>query len=319
MRSSRPLKVSLVGAGNIGGSLAYMLASSGLFQEIMLIDAVDGMPRGKMLDISQSLAVDCVDVSIESSADCAALRGSHAVVVTAGLPRKEGMSREDLLTSNAGIIGGIAKEIGKYAPEAFVIVVTNPLDAMVWHMHRCSGLPAHRVVGMAGILDSARFSFFLAKHMGVSVGSVSSIVLGGHGDLMLPLLRHSTVGGVSVSDLIDAGRISRDDIEKIVERTRKGGEEIVKLLRSGSAYYAPASSCALMLRSYVLNKRMILPCSARLDGEYGFCNGLFAGVPVVIGSGGVEEIIEYPLTQDERDVFSKSLKLISESVDIISG
>ena len=318
MHSSRPLKVSLIGAGNIGGSLAYMLGSSGLFGEIALIDAVDGMPKGKLLDISQALAVNCVDVAIESSTDCSCLRGSHAIVVTAGLPRKEGMSREDLLTSNAKVIGDIAKEIGKYAPDAFVIVVTNPLDAMVWHMHRCSGLPANRVVGMAGILDSARFSFFLAKHMGVSVSSVSSIVLGGHGDLMLPLLRYSTVGGISVADLISEGRLSRDEVERIIERTRKGGEEIVKLLKSSSAYYAPAASCALMLESYVLDRKMILPCSARLDGKYGFCNGLFVGVPVVIGSGGVEDIIEYPLTTEERDVFTQSLKLISESVGVIS-
>ena len=317
-KSSNGVKVSLVGSGNIGGMLAYMLGSSGLVREITLVDVDEGFPKGKMLDIGQALTAMGVDVHMESSADYSAVKGSDAIVVTAGLPRKEGMSREDLLLTNAAVIGDVAKSIGRYAPDAFVIVVTNPLDAMVWHMHRCSGLPDNKVVGMAGILDSARFSFFLARHMNVSVSSVSSMVLGGHGDLMLPLLRHSTVGGVSVADLIESHRVSEADIKAIVERTRKGGEEIVKLFKKGSAFCAPAAACFAMLKSFIMDTRTILPCSSCLRGKYGVEDGLFVGVPVMIGSNGIEEVIEYSLSDNEKDAFSKSVELIKGSIAALS-
>ncbi|WP_041651503.1 malate dehydrogenase [Anaplasma centrale] len=317
MRNSRSARVSLIGAGNIGGALAHMLGASQVVGELVLVDVAGGMTQGKVLDIGQALALLGSDVSITGSSDYAAIEHSDAVVVTAGIPRKEGMSREDLLNTNAAAIKGIAESIAKYSPEAFVIVVTNPLDAMVWCMHKYSGLPSSRVVGMAGVLDSARFSFFLAQHMNVSVRSVSAMVLGGHGDLMLPLLKYSTVGGVPVEDLIESGRLNRDDIAAIVERTRKGGEEIVKLMKTGSAYCAPAASCAHMLESYIRDKRSIMPCSAYLNGQYGVSD-LFVGVPVVIGKGGVEEVIEFPLTAEEQAVFDQSVKLIRGSVGAIS-
>ncbi|AAV86577.1 malate dehydrogenase [Anaplasma marginale str. St. Maries] len=317
MRSSRSAKVSLVGAGNIGGALAHMLGASQVVKELVLVDVAGGMTEGKVLDVGQALALLGSDVYITGGSDYAAIEHSDAVVVTAGIPRKEGMSREDLLNTNAAVVRNIAENIAKYSPGALVIVVTNPLDAMVWCMYKYSGLPANRVVGMAGVLDSARFSFFLARHMNVSVSSVSAMVLGGHGDLMLPLLRYSTVGGVPVESLIESGRLNRDDIAAIVERTRKGGEEIVKLLKTGSAYCAPAASCAHMLESYVRDKRSIMPCSAYLDGQYGV-RDLFVGVPVIIGEKGVEEVVEFPLTAEEQAVFDQSVELIRGSVSAIS-
>ncbi|TZF77492.1 malate dehydrogenase [Anaplasma marginale] len=317
MRSSRSAKVSLVGAGNIGGALAHMLGASQVVKELVLVDVAGGMTEGKVLDVGQALALLGSDVCITGGSDYAAIEHSDAVVVTAGIPRKEGMSREDLLNTNAAVVRNIAENIAKYSPGALVIVVTNPLDAMVWCMYKYSGLPANRVVGMAGVLDSARFSFFLARHMNVSVSSVSAMVLGGHGDLMLPLLRYSTVGGVPVESLIESGRLNRDDIAAIVERTRKGGEEIVKLLKTGSAYCAPAASCAHMLESYVRDKRSIMPCSAYLDGQYGV-RDLFVGVPVIIGEKGVEEVVEFPLTAEEQAVFDQSVELIRGSVSAIS-
>ncbi|ACM49282.1 malate dehydrogenase [Anaplasma marginale] len=317
MRSSRSAKVSLVGAGNIGGALAHMLGASQVVKELVLVDVAGGMTEGKVLDVGQALALLGSDVYITGGSDYAAIEHSDAVVVTAGIPRKEGMSREDLLNTNAAVVRNIAENIAKYSPGALVIVVTNPLDAMVWCMYKYSGLPANRVVGMAGVLDSARFSFFLARHMNVSVSSVSAMVLGGHGDLMLPLLRYSTVGGVPVESLIESGRLNRGDIAAIVERTRKGGEEIVKLLKTGSAYCAPAASCAHMLESYVRDKRSIMPCSAYLDGQYGV-RDLFVGVPVIIGEKGVEEVVEFPLTAEEQAVFDQSVELIRGSVSAIS-
>ena len=317
MRNSRSARVSLIGAGNIGGALAHMLGTLQVVKELVLVDVAGGMTDGKVLDIGQALALLGSDVSITGSSDYAAIEHSDAIIVTAGVPRKEGMSREDLLNTNAVIVKNIAENIARYSPEAFVIVVTNPLDAMVWCMYKYSGLLPSRVVGMAGVLDSARFSFFLARHMNVSVSSVSSMVLGGHGDLMLPLLRYSTVGGVSIDSLIESGRLERNDIITIVERTRKGGEEIVKLMKTGSAYCAPAASCVHMLESYVRDKRSIIPCSAYLDGQYGV-RDLFVGVPAIIGEKGVEEVIEFPLTAEEQVVFDQSVKLIRDSVDAIS-
>lgn len=317
MRNSRSARVSLIGAGNIGGALAHMLGTSQVVKELVLVDVAGGMTEGKVLDVGQALALLGSDVAITGGSDYAAIGHSDAVIVTAGVPRKEGMSREDLLNTNAAIVKNIAENIARYSPEALVIVVTNPLDAMVWCMYKYSGLPPSRVVGMAGVLDSARFSFFLARHMNVSVSSVSSMVLGGHGDLMLPLLRYSTVGGVPIDSLIESGRLNRDDITAIVERTRKGGEEIVKLMKTGSAYCAPAASCAHMLESYIRDKRSIMPCSAYLDGQYGV-RDLFVGVPAVIGAKGVEEVIEFPLTAGEQAVFDQSVELIRSSVAAIS-
>ncbi|MGN7661146.1 MAG: malate dehydrogenase [Anaplasma sp.] len=312
------MKVSLVGAGNIGGSLASILGSSQMVRELALIDIAQGMPEGKALDIGQALTICGSDVSIVGGSDYAAMRGSDAIVVTAGVPRKPGMSRDDLLSVNASVIKSAAESISKYSPDALVIVVTNPLDVMVWCMHKYSGLPSNRIVGMAGVLDSARFSFFLAQHIKVSVRSVSSVVLGGHGDLMLPLLRHSTVGGVSVEGLIEQGTLRRDDVSAIVERTRKGGEEIVKLLGSGSAYYAPATSCALILESYIGDKHMVLPCSVYLEGQYGV-RDLFIGVPAVIGRKGVEKILEFPLTEEEQGVLNRSVGMIRNLLDTTSS
>ncbi|MEH0831438.1 malate dehydrogenase [Anaplasma bovis] len=310
-------KVSLVGVGNIGGLLAYMLgAERGVVSELALIDLDDSVLNGKLLDLVQGLTISGTDIAVTCGSDYAALEGSDAVVVTAGLPRKPGMSRDDLRATNAEIIKKVAEGIGKYCPNAFVIVVTNPLDVMTWCMHKYSGLPANRVLGMAGVLDSARFSLFLAQEMNVSVACVSSLVLGGHGDLMLPLLKHSTVSGVSIEKLIEDGRLEKARVDAIIERTRRGGEEIVKLLKTGSAYCAPAASCMKMLRSHLRNSRDIMPCSVYLNGgKYGVTDGLFAGVPVVIGKNGVEEIIDLDLTSEERNFFDLSVDLIRKSVN----
>lgn len=310
-------KIALVGAGNIGGVLGMLCLSRDL-GDVTLIDVNEGLAIGKSLDLSQ---MGCLLGGGEHIAGTKnieeGLMGADVVVVTAGLARKPGMSRDDLLKTNAGIIKDIAHNIRDYAPDAFVVVVTNPLDAMVWVMQKESGLPPEKVVGMAGILDSARFRTFLAEEFDVSPKDVSAMVLGGHGDTMVPLLNHSFVGSMTLTDLLNAGWISRERLNEIVDRTRQGGAEIVKHLQTGSAFFTPAAAAIEMVESYLKDKKRILPCAAYVQGEYGL-QDLYVGVPVVIGSGGVEEIIELPLREDELQSLHKSAQAVQELVGVLS-
>jgi len=308
-------KIALVGAGQIGGTLAHLIALQEL-GDVVLYDIVEGVPQGKALDIAESTPVAGVDARLIGTNDYADIAGADVVIVTAGLPRKPGMSRDDLLNTNAGIIKTVAENIARYCPEAFVIVVTNPLDAMVWVMQKVSGLPTHKVVGMAGVLDSARFRYFLAEEFGVSVQDVTAFVLGGHGDSMVPLVRYSTVAGIPVPDLVRMGWTTQERIDAIVQRTRDGGAEIVKLLKTGSAFYAPAHSAIAMARAYLLDQKRVLPCAAWLDGQYGV-HGLYVGVPVVIGAGGVERVIEIELTPEEREAFQRSVQHVRELCEAV--
>ncbi len=308
-------KIALVGAGQIGGTLA-LLAGLKELGDVILLDIAEGVPQGKALDLAESSPVEGFDARMSGSNDYADLAGASVVIVTAGLPRKPGMSRDDLLNTNAGIVKTVGEAIKANCPNAFVIVITNPLDAMVWVMQKVSGLPASRVVGMAGVLDSARFRYFLADELGVSVEDVSAFVLGGHGDSMVPLVRYSTVAGIPLPDLIKTGWLSQASLDAIVDRTRNGGAEIVGLLKTGSAFYAPASSAISMAESYLKDKQRVLPCAARLDGQYGV-NGLYAGVPVVIGAEGVERIIEIELDPSEREAFDKSVAAVKELCEAI--
>ena len=308
-------KVALIGAGNIGGMVAYLSRLRDL-GDVVLLDTNDGLAKGKALDMAESSPIGRYQGEIFGTNNYADIENADAIVVTAGVARKPGMSRDDLINTNVNIIKEIAGNIKKYAPNAFVIVVTNPLDVMVLAMYKYSNLSDNMIIGMAGILDAARFSYFIAKELSISVNNVNSLVLGGHGDMMLPLIRYSSVGGVSIADLIKIGMIAQDKVDEIIERTRKGGEEIVGLLKTGSAYYAPAESAVLMLDSYLNDRRLILPCSAYLKGEYGV-HDLFVGVPVVIGKNGVEKIIELQLTKEENDIFNNSVKLIKNLVSSI--
>ncbi len=301
-------KIALVGAGQIGGTLAHLVGLKEL-GDVVLFDIVEGMPQGKALDLAQSGPVEGFNAAFTGTNDYAALEGADVVIVTAGLPRKPGMSRDDLLKTNAGIIRTVAENISRYCPGAFVIVITNPLDAMVWVMQRVSGLPTNMVCGMAGILDSARFRYFLACEFGVSVEDVTAFVLGGHGDTMVPLVRYSTVAGIPVPDLVRMGWSSQERIDAIVQRTRDGGAEIVGLLKAGSAYYAPASSAIAMAESYLRDQKRVLPCAAHLSGQYGV-DGLYVGVPVVIGAGGVERIVEIELSAEEKAAFDRSVAAV---------
>lgn len=308
-------KIALVGAGQIGGTLA-LLAGMKELGDVTLIDIAEGIPQGKALDIAEAAPVEGFDGVFAGSNDYAAMAGSDVVIVTAGVPRKPGMSRDDLIAINTGIINTVGENIKKHAPNAFVIVITNPLDAMVEVMQRVTGLPANKVVGMAGVLDSARFRFFLSEAFGVSVEDVSAFVLGGHGDTMVPLVRYSTVGGIPLPDLVKMGWIKQDKLDSIVQRTRDGGAEIVNLLKTGSAFYAPASSAIAMAESFLKDKKRVLPCAARLNGEYGV-KGLYIGVPVVIGKNGVEKIIEVELNADEQKMFDHSVNAVKSLVEII--
>src|SRR3954451_24111258 len=283
-------KIALIGAGNIGGTLAHLIGLKEL-GDVAFFDVFGGVAAGKALDITQSGPVDSFDSRMTGGSDYAVIEGSDVVIVTAGFPRTPGMTRDDLVAKNAGVIPQVADGIKQYCPDAFVIVITNPLDAMVWVMQQKSGLPAHKVVGMAGVLDSSRFRLFLAHEFGVSVEDVTAFVLGGHGDTMVPLVRYSTVAGIPVPDLIRMGWTTQAKIDEIVKRTRDGGAEIVNLLKTGSAFYAPAASAIAMAESYLRDKKRVLPCAAYLNGEYGV-KDLYVGVPVVIGSKGVERIVE---------------------------
>jgi malate dehydrogenase len=307
-------KIALIGAGNIGGTLAHLIGLKEL-GDIVLFDVFGGVAAGKALDIMQSGPVDGFDALMAGGSDYAAIKGADVVIVTAGFPRTPGMSRDDLIGKNAGVIAEVAAGIRANCPDAFVICITNPLDAMVWVMKQKSGLPANRVVGMAGILDSSRFRLFLAQEFGVSVEDVTAFVLGGHGDTMVPLTRYSTVAGIPVPDLVRMGWTTQAKIDAIVARTRDGGGEIVKLLERGSAFYAPAASAVAMAESYLKDKKRVLPCAALLNGEYGV-KDLYVGVPVVIGAGGIERIVEINLDPDEKKAFDESCAAVRVLVDI---
>ena len=297
-------KIALIGAGNIGGTLAHLAALKGL-GDIVLFDVVEGIPQGKALDLSQCGPVEGFDATITGTNDYADIAGADVIIVTAGVARKPGMSRDDLLGINLKVMKAVGEGIAANAPNAFVICITNPLDAMVWALREFSGLPHHMVVGMAGVLDSARFSHFLADEFNVSVKDVTSFVLGGHGDTMVPVIQYSTVSGIPVPDLIAMGMSTQERIDAIVQRTRSGGGEIVALLKTGSAYYAPATSAIQMAESYLKDQKRVLPCAVHVDGAYGI-KDLYVGLPVVIGEKGVERIVELNLTDDEKSGLNKS-------------
>ncbi len=308
-------KISLIGAGNIGGTLAHLLALKKL-GNITLIDVVNGMPQGKALDLSQSSAVEGFTGSIEGTNDFSKMKGSDVIIITAGLPRKPGMSRDDLLEINGKIIKKIALDIKKYAPKAFVICITNPLDAMVYVLQKYSKLPKNMCVGMAGVLDSSRMKYFLSDALKVSVNDVETFVLGGHGDDMVPLINYTTIGGVPLIDFIKLKKFPYSKIEKIVDRTRMGGGEIVKLLKNGSAFYAPASSAIQMAEAFLLNQKKLLPCAAFINGQYGLKN-MYMGVPTIIGNKGIEKIIEVKLTAKEKLMLKKSVKSVQGLVSAV--
>ena len=306
-------KIALIGAGNIGGTLAHLIGLKEL-GDVVLFDVFPGVAGGKALDIMQSGPVDGFDSHMTGAGDYSAIAGADVVIVTAGFPRMPGMTRDDLLTKNAGVIGQVAEGIKTYAPNAFVICITNPLDVMVWVLQQKSGLPPEKVVGMAGVLDSSRFRLFLAQEFNVSVEDVTAFVLGGHGDTMVPLTRYSTVAGIPVPDLIKMGWTTQEKIDAIVNRTANGGGEIVKLLEKGSAFYAPAASAIAMAESYLLDKKRVLPCAVLLNGEYGQ-NDFYVGVPVVIGAGGVERIVEVEFTPAEKAAFDKSCDAVKKLIE----
>ena len=301
-------KIALVGAGNIGGTLAHLIGLKDL-GDIVLLDINEGIPQGKALDIAQSSTVDRFDSTILGTQNYADIKGADVVIVTAGIARKPGMSRDDLIEINTKVISTVAEGIKNNAPDAFVIVITNPLDAMVAVMKQKTGFAPNKVVGMAGVLDSARFRLFLAEEFKVSVEDVTAFVLGGHGDTMVPSTRYSTVAGIPLPDLIKMGWTTQERLDKMVQRTRDGGAEIVGLLKTGSAYYAPATSAIAMAESYLKDKKRVLPCAAYLNGEYGV-KGLYIGVPCIIGKGGVEKIVEIQLDSVEKAMFDKSVEAV---------
>jgi len=306
-------KIALIGAGQIGGTLA-LLAGQKELGDVVLFDIAEGIPQGKALDLAQLTPVEGYDAKYSGTQSYEAIEGADVVIVTAGVPRKPGMSRDDLLSINLKVMEQAGAGIKKYAPNAFVICITNPLDAMVWAIQKACGLPKNKVVGMAGVLDSARFRYFLADEFHVSVEDVSAFVLGGHGDTMVPLVRYSTVAGIPLPDLIKMGWSTQDRIDAIVQRTRDGGAEIVNLLKTGSAFYAPAASAIAMAESYLKDKKRVLPCAAWLNGEYGV-KGLYVGAPVVIGAKGVERIVEIELDRHERAMLDKSVASVKGLVD----
>ncbi|WP_299645607.1 malate dehydrogenase [Sphingomonas bacterium] len=303
-------KIALIGAGNIGGTLAHLAALKGL-GDIVLFDVAEGVPQGKALDLSQCGPVEGFDATITGSNDYADIANADVIIVTAGVARKPGMSRDDLLGINLKVMKAVGEGIAANAPNAFVICITNPLDAMVWALREFSGLPHHMVVGMAGVLDSARFSHFLADEFKVSVKDVTTFVLGGHGDTMVPVLEYSTVSGIPVSDMIAMGFSTQERIDAIIKRTRGGGGEIVALLKTGSAYYAPATSGIAMAEAYLYDQKRILPAAANLTGQYGI-NDLYVGVPVVIGAGGVEKVIEVQLSDEAKQNLTVSVDAVKE-------
>ena len=308
-------KIALIGSGNIGGTLAHLAGIKEL-GDVVLFDIAEGIPQGKALDLAESSPVEGFDCKISGANDYADLAGSDVVIVTAGVARKPGMSRDDLVGINSKVMTTVGEGIKANCPEAFVICITNPLDAMVGVLQQASGIPVNRVVGMAGILDSARFRYFLAEEFNVSVKDVTAFVLGGHGDTMVPLTRYSAVAGIPVPDLIDMGWSTADRIEKIVQRTRDGGAEIVGLLKTGSAFYAPASSAIEMAVAYLKDQKRLLPCAAYVDGQYGL-DGMYVGVPVIIGENGVERIVEIKLNDEEQIMFDNSVAAVKTLNDVV--
>ena len=308
-------KIALIGAGQIGGTLALLAAQKEL-GDVVLFDVAEGMPAGKALDLAETSPVEGFNASLTGSNDYAAIEGADVVIVTAGIPRKPGMSRDDLIATNAAVVKSVGENIKRYAPGAFVIVITNPLDAMVWAMQKVTGLDPAKVVGMAGVLDSARFRYFLAEEFKVSVEDVTAFVLGGHGDSMVPLVRYSTVAGIPLPDLVKMGWTTQEKLDQIVQRTRDGGAEIVALLKTGSAFYAPAASAIQMAESYLKDQRRLLPCAAHLTGQYGV-KDLYVGVPTIIGKGGVEKIVEIQLAPDEQAMFDKSVAAVRSLCDAV--
>ncbi len=306
-------KIALIGAGQIGGTLAHLVALKEL-GDIVLFDIAEGTPQGKALDLAQSGPVEGFNASLKGANSYADIADADVIIVTAGVPRKPGMSRDDLLGINLKVMDAVGDGIKQYAPNAFVICITNPLDAMVWALQKASGLPPAKIVGMAGVLDSGRFRHFLSEEFKVSVEDVTAFVLGGHGDDMVPSLRYSAVAGIPLLDLVKMGWTTRERLDAIVERTRKGGGEIVNLLKTGSAFYAPAASAIAMAESYLKDKRRVLPCAAELNGEYGV-DKLFVGVPVVIGANGVERVVEVPLDETEKAAFAKSVASVRGLVE----
>ncbi len=310
-------KIALIGAGNIGGTLAHLAALKGL-GDIVLFDVVEGVPQGKALDLSQCGPVEGFDAKIIGSNDYKDIAGADVIIVTAGVARKPGMSRDDLLGINLKVMKAVGEGIAEHAPDAFVICITNPLDAMVWALREFSGLPHQKVVGMAGVLDSARFSHFLAQEFKVSVKDINTFVLGGHGDTMVPVLEYSTVSGIPVSDLIEMGMSTKERVDEIIKRTRGGGGEIVALLKTGSAYYAPATSGIAMAEAYLYDQKRILPAAAHLTGQYGV-DDLYVGVPVVIGKDGVEKVVEVKLSDEAKANLQVSVDAVKELLVACKG
>ncbi|MBH0238692.1 malate dehydrogenase [Methylobrevis albus] len=306
-------KIALVGAGQIGGTLAHLIGLKEL-GDVVLFDIAEGVPQGKALDLAESSPVDGFDAKLTGTQTYEAIAGADVVIVTAGVPRKPGMSRDDLLGINLKVMEAVGKGIAEFAPDAFVICITNPLDAMVWALQKFSQLPKQKVVGMAGVLDSSRFRYFLAEEFGVSVEDVTAFVLGGHGDTMVPLTRYSTVAGIPLPDLVKMGWTTQEKLDAIVQRTRDGGAEIVALLKTGSAFYAPAASAVAMAESYLKDKKRVLPCAAALEGQYGLSD-MYVGVPIVIGAGGVEKVIEIELEGEEKTGFEKSVGAVKGLMD----
>ncbi len=313
---ARP-KIALIGAGQIGGTLAHLAALKEL-GDVVLFDIAEGVPQGKALDIAESGPAEGFDAAVSGTNDYADLAGADVCIVTAGVPRKPGMSRDDLLGINLKVMKSVGEGIKKHAPNAFVICITNPLDAMVWALREFSGLPHEKVVGMAGVLDSARFRHFLSLEFGVSMRDVSAFVLGGHGDTMVPLARYSTVGGIPLPDLVEMGWTTQEKLDAIIQRTRDGGAEIVGLLKTGSAFYAPATSAIEMAESYLKDQKRVLPCAAWVDGQLGL-KGMYVGVPCVIGAAGIERVIDIKMTKDEQAMFDKSVEAVKGLVEACRG
>ena len=306
-------KIALIGAGQIGGTLALLSAQKEL-GDVVLFDVVDGVGPGKALDIAQSAVTQSFDVKMKGTSEYKDIEGADVVIVTAGVPRKPGMSRDDLLEINLKVMEQVGAGIAKYASNALVICITNPLDAMVWALQKFSGLPANKVIGMAGVLDSSRFCHFIADELGVSIEDVNAFVLGGHGDTMVPLPRYSTVAGIPLTDIVKMGWMSKEKLDEIIQRTRDGGAEIVGLLKTGSAFYAPAASAIAMAESYLKDKKRVLPCAVQLNGEYGV-KGTYVGVPVVIGAGGAEKVVEIALNSAEQKAFDKSVGAVEGLIE----
>ncbi|MBC7141586.1 MAG: malate dehydrogenase [Rhodobacteraceae bacterium] len=313
---ARP-KIALIGAGQIGGTLAHLAAIKEL-GDIVLFDIAEGTPQGKALDIAQSGPVEKFDASLKGANDYADIAGADVCIVTAGVARKPGMSRDDLLGINLKVMKSVGEGIAAHAPDAFVICITNPLDAMVWALREFSGLPHAKVVGMAGVLDSARFRHFLSLEFNVSMKDVTAFVLGGHGDTMVPLARYSTVAGIPLPDLIEMGWTTQEKMDAIIQRTRDGGAEIVGLLKTGSAFYAPAASAIEMAEAYLKDQKRLLPCAAWVDGAFGL-NGMYVGVPTILGAGGVERIVDIKLNKDEQAMFDKSVDAVKGLVEACKG